>query len=127
MIYNLIETATGRNVSISFDSILTIKSGHHVVETADRNGTWNTSTLVYDPHPETNFIATEVFFKRFTDEEIGRILIAEETSINIKILVKKLDKERVFDLKSKKAIDAVELLYTEGLLDNEKSKSVLLA
>lgn len=126
-VYNLIYTATGRNVSISFEPIPEIIAGHHVVETADRNGSWNESTLVYEPYPETNFIASDIFFKRFTDSELGRIITAAETNINIKILIKKLDSEKAFDLLAQKTIDAIETLYTENLLDGESRKAVLLA
>lgn len=100
MIYNLIETATGRNHSQSSTPIPDPKAGYHVVETADNVGVWNESTLVFDPYPPNRVISVGDFIDRFTPKEQEDLIEATKTIKKAATFVEVLKLKGIADLDS---------------------------
>jgi len=91
MIYNLIKTTTGELISDSSEPIdldkVVLGFPVHVVETANRDGIWNTSTLSYDPAQINKKISQDEFYARVGVERFLILSLASETDSNIKGLM----------------------------------------
>ncbi len=125
MIYNLIETATGRNHSESSTPILEFKDGFHVVETIDNVGVWNQSTLLFDPTPPPRIIRINVFMSRFTDQEKEDLVEAAKTIKKANTFIKILPMLGVADLDSDFISVAVNLMEQASIIGPGRASVIL--
>ena len=125
MIYNLIETATGRNISQSSIPIPSPKDGYHVVETADNVGVWNESTLVFDPYPSPRIISTELFIERFTATEQEDIIDAAKTSKKANRFIQILKLVQAANLDSEFIQVSVNAMESAGVIGVGRAAEVL--
>jgi len=125
MIYNLIETATGRNHSQTTVPILAPMAGFHVVETADNVGAWNEQTLQFDPYPINKKSQKAAFFKRVGISLFGKVVIASKNDIEIEILLGYINGLDIVDFDDPEFVYALELLVTKGIWTEEEKDGVL--
>ena len=125
MIYNLVKTSTGENISQSSVPIVDIKEGHHVVETEDNIGVWNTSTLQFDPYPEPRIVEVKDFMERFTDQEKEDLVEAAKTIKKANTFIKILPMLGVADLDSTFITTAVNGMEQAGIIGVGRAAVIL--
>jgi len=126
MIYNWIETATGKNISQSSVPITKVKDGFHVVETADNIGLWNESTLQFEPYPENKRIAKSSFYKKIGIALFGKVVAASKTDVEIEVLVEYIKGLDTIDLNDGELLYGLNLLVTKGVWTQAEMDKVLL-
>ena len=124
MVYNLIETATGKNVSQSSTAIPSPKEGFHVVETADNVGVWNEATLVFDPSPVSKRYMKEDFYKNVGLVQFNKVVVAAETDVEVKALLMYLSGLKTVDLEDAELVYGIGLLVTKGVWTQAEADTV---
>ncbi len=123
--YVLYELATGRAHSQSsnaFDNPDTEKWG---IKQTDNEGTWNESTLDFDPLPIDKRMSTLAFMELFTDDEWVGVLDAAKVSSQINLFVMKMTQAEYMDLNYQGTIDGINGLAAIGLLTTDRAAEVL--
>ena len=126
MIYNLVETATGRNHSQSSALILTVKEGFHVVETADNVGVWNESTLVFDPIAESKRMLKSSFYKKIGMALFGKVIAASKSDLEVEILVEYIKGLDTVDLEDPELLYGLNLLVNKTVWTQAEMDGILL-
>lgn len=126
MIYNLIETATGRNHSQSSALIDNIKSGFHVIETADNVGVWNESTLTFDPSPISKKMPKSDFYKKIGMMLFGKVVVGAKTDVEIEVLLGYIQGLETIDLEDPELLYGLNLLVAKGIWTQAEMNGVLL-
>jgi len=125
MIYNLIETATGRNTSQSSVPIENIKAGFHVIETADNIGIWNEATLQFDPTPENKRIVKSTFYKNIGIGLFGKVVAASKSDVEIEILLEYIKGLDTVNLEDPELLYGLNLLVSKGVWTQAEMDGVL--
>lgn len=125
MIYNLVETATGRNISQSSEPISNVKVGFHIVETADNVGIWNESTLQFDPIPVKNVLVKSSFYKKIGIGLFGKVVAASKTDVEVEVLVEYIKGLETIDLDDPELLYGLNLLVTKGVWTQAEMDGVL--
>ena len=115
MVYNLVETATGRNHSQSSAPILDPKAGFHVVETADNVGIWNESTLEFDPSPIVNIVKKSDFYKKVTLPLFSKVVAASKTDVEVEVLLEYIKGLESINFDDPELVYGIDLLVTKSV------------
>ena len=121
-------TATGVLVSSTILPIPSPRDGMSVAVLPDgdeQKGTWNTSTLVFDPRPVTKIISKEAFMLLFTDQEIKAISREAKTDENVELMMTKIKLFPSIDLAKQKTINAVNNLETLAVIAVGRAAEIL--
>ena len=125
MIYNLIETATGRNISQSSTPISDPSAGFHVIETADNDGIWNEQTLQFDPFELHRVIALGDFISLFTNAEKDDLFEAAKTIKKANTFVEVIKLVGSADLDGDFIITHVNLMESAGIIGSGRAAEIL--
>lgn len=112
---HLYETATGKLISSTALDIDNIPAGM-AVKVSNLKGTWNTSTLDFDPIPVKKIVDRFDFMELFTDAELIAILDAAKVNTAVEVFVKKLDLAPRVDLDSSNVVNGLASLEAAGLI-----------
>lgn len=124
-VYNLIETATGKLIADSYDPITKFSADRSVVETPDRKGIWNQSTLDYDPRPIDRRISHTEFMARFTDEEKEDLVEAAKTIKKANTFIKMIPMMQIIDRDDTFIVDAVNGMGAVGIIGVGRAAEIL--
>ena len=125
MVYNLIETATGRNHSQSSTPIIDPKSGFHVVETADNVGIWNEATLVFDPYPPIKKFPKSTFYKNVGIALFGKVVAASKNDVEVETLLEYIKGLDNIELDDPELVYGVNMLVNKDVWTQEEANMVM--
>lgn len=119
MWYNLVRTETGELVSGSSSPIdvnkATVGFPVHIIETIDRVGIWNTSTLTYDPKQINKNVSYSEFKRRINSTRFATLFLASKTNPNLEALIEYVKDLEPINLKSATLVQSLEYIVSLGL------------
>ena len=121
---HLYEIATGKLLSSTALDVAFVAEGN-AIKVSTKTGTWNTSTLDFDPLPETNVLPIMDFVRKFTDAELEDILEASLTNRKVRVFIKKLELMQAIDLLSPVTVSSINGLAALSLITSQRSAEIL--
>ena len=125
MTYVLYELDTGRAHSQSSNEFENPNPEKWGIKETNNSGTWNESTLDFDPLPIDKRMSTLAFMELFTDDEWVGVLDAAKVSSQINLFVMKMTQAEFMDLNYQGTIDGINGLAAIGLLTTDRAAEVL--
>ena len=121
---HLYEIATGKLLSSTALDVAFVAEGN-AIKVSTKTGTWNTSTLDFDPLPEANVLSIMDFVRKFTDAELEDILEASLTNRKVRVFIKKLELMQAIDLLSPVTVSSINGLAALSLITSQRSAEIL--
>lgn len=125
---HLYEIATGRLISstaLDITDTFVIPAGM-AIKVSSLTGTWNETTLDFDPLPEPEVRVGKIeFLDLFTDTELDAILDAEEADKNVRRFLKKLDLADSIGMSNQSTIDGLNYMEAVGLIASGRAAVIL--
>lgn len=121
----LYKIATGKALSQSSSEPLTLPEGTAIKEVDSFDGSWNETTLSFDPLPIDKKMSTLAFMELFTEAELIGILDAAKVSTQVQLFVMKMEQAEFMDLNYQPTIDGVNGLAVGGLLTPERATVII--
>lgn len=116
--------ATGRLISSTILAIPNVPSDR-AVKFVVGEGIWNETTLEFDEIPPPTLIDRSDFMSLFLDDELDKILDAENTDKHVRRLLKNLDLCGFVNLESTKVRQGVKYMEAMGYIGVGRAEKVL--